>query len=313
VQRFFLFFFLVSAVLADRVVLKSGTEVEGAILGKSDVILKVFSEQFQRSIVIEKEAVDYIEYDGKRFTFDEFKLKSGNYNPKFRVAPKRPRPVTRAKPDSLLTQDIFKALGLEGMDSMITQRRALNLFFNAPVRWGSVGFGYLEARGLKSEDGAKFREYDFRFRNEPFSMRCLNAQVRRNFMRGTGSLVLDVGYGRENIDADLFGVVREAAIMRYLAVRYVYCRHEWLLSPGLSAGAMILKAGVIRYSARSLVNPVESARQVDLSFYQSAFRPLLGADLNFYDVVSLNASLDVLKLPRPPLYINLAFLMPFVQ
>jgi hypothetical protein len=311
-----LFFFLVSAVLADRVVLKTGTELEGAILGKSDVILKIFSEQFQRSIVIEKEAVDYIEYDGKRFTFDEFALKSGNYNPKFKVAPRRPKPVIKAKPDSLLTQDIFKTLGLEGMDSMVTERRALNLFFNAPLRWGSVGFGYLEARRLESEDGEKFHEYDFKFRNEPFSMRCLNAQVRRNFMsnRGTlGSLVLDVGYGKKTLDADIFGGVLEAAIMRYLSVRYVYCRHEWLLSPGLSAGAMILKAGVIRYSARSLVNHAESARQVDLSFYRSIIRPLLGADLNFYDVVSVNASLDVLKLPKPPIYINLAFLMPFVQ
>lgn len=306
-------FCLCAIAVPDTVYLKNGTTVDGEIIGKSDIILKIFLVRFQRAVVVEKSQVDSVERDGEIYTFDNLTLKSAQFNPRFRVAPKRIREAVRERPDPIFAEDIFKTLDLQNTDSLVTARKAMNLFFNAPSRWGSVGFGFLYASDLKPDDPGKFDGYDFAFNRRHFGLRCLNAQIRRNFPGGWGTVIVDVGYGKNDIETAEFGEVKEAAVMRYFTARYVFCRNQWLLSPGLSGGFSVMKAGIIRYDAMEKGDPDSTRRQVDLSLYRTSFRPLVGIDLNFYDVVSASLSADLLRLPEMGLYFSLAFLMPFVQ
>jgi len=312
VKSFFFFLLSVGLIGADTVVLKNGTRVEGDVISKSEVILKVFSPQFQRSIVIEKKEIDYVEIEGQRVVFDSLFMEKQTYNPKFKVPPKRVRQAIRERPDSIFTQDIFKTLDIRD-DSSIAQKKANNLFFNAPARLGSMGLGFVLANGLTWDNGAAFSEYDFGYQGQRFGIKCLNAQIRRNILNYHSTVVIDVGYGKKDMQDDSLGQTVEFGILQYFSARYVYCMNQWLLSPGLSAGFSILKAGVERYGAKNIQHPSASSMTVDRSLYKNMFRPTVGLDLNFYDVVTANLSMDLFTLPHPASYLNLAFLIPFLQ
>jgi hypothetical protein len=218
-------------------------------------------------------------------------------------------PVDTAKPKT----DVFETARRENEDSTIKDIKKLNLLSNAPARWGSCGIGYYEVFNLDSDNPAKFKEYDFVYHGQPLDIRCLDAQIRRNFTSGRGTLLMDLGYGKRILQSDSLGSVVEAAMVRFVAVRYVLCMNRWLLSPGLSVGAMFLKAGVIRYTARRTDGTSMQDIQADLEMYDHTLRPLLGIDLNFYDVVAANVSMDLLATGNGRFHASLAFLMPFLQ
>jgi hypothetical protein len=309
-NKFFTVLVLTAAALAfpDTIMLKTGVAVEGDIIGKSETILKVYSEIFHRAIVIEKEQIDHVIIDGKQVTFEELKLKSASYNPKFRVSPRRGRRPKPKKPKVVLFEkDIFDQTRRENADSAIQGSRKMNLFFNAPSRWGSVGFGYFYAVDMVPQDKDKFREFNFIYKGGPMDLHCLDVQVRRNFRGGVGSLIIDLGYGRKILRTDAFGNVVEAAIMRYVSARYSLCWNKWLFAPGVFAGIMFNKAGVIHYPGSG------DSMQVSLTFDDRTLRPLVGLDFNLYDVVTAAAHLDLIGIREKKYYLSLAFMMPFLQ
>ncbi|MFH0921147.1 MAG: hypothetical protein V1913_12390 [Fibrobacterota bacterium] len=304
-----------SAVLfADSVILKTGVVVEGDILGKSDAILKVYVAQFQRAIAIERDKIDRVVMSDDTLTFEQIFLKQRDFNPKFRLGPPRERVRPSAPIDTTQPKvDVFENARRENAESTVQASRGLNRLFNAPARWGSCGIGYLQMTNLDAETPEKFREYDFNYRGRGMDLRCLDAQVRRNFSNGIGTLLIDIGYGKRNLESDSFGMARESAMMRYVAVRYVFCANRWLFSPGLSAGAMFVKSGVIRYAARRTDGTSTQDVQVDMEIHDRSLRPLVGLDLNFYDVIAANVSVDLLRFGGGRYCAGLAFLLPFLQ
>jgi len=310
-----LMLWLPAAVLCETVLLRTGVSVEGEILGKSDAILKVYVSEFQRAITIERDKIERIVAGDDTLTFDQFLMKQERaFNPRFRPVPRRER-ASRVVPvdTSTLKTDLFEIARRENVDSVVQDNRRLNLLFNAPARWGSFGMGYFQIFHLRADDPRKFSDYGFAYNGEALDVRCLDAQIRRNFRGGLGSIVVDLGYGKHLIRSDATGGGKEAAMVRYMAVRYVLCKSRWLFSPGLSAGAMLARAGVIRYAAPSATDSTVTLPAVDLSLYDHSLRPLIGLDLNFYDVVAANLSLDLLRFGGGRFCASLAFLLPFLQ
>jgi hypothetical protein len=309
--------FLCLPLFGDKINLINGVTVEGDIIGKSDVLLKVYLEKFHRAIVIERDKIESIEIDGKLLSFDQLKLKKEDYNPKFKISPRRrKKKAPPPKKEKIDLRSMFEEAHKENVDLKIQFLKQLNLFFNAPARWGSVGFGYFKAFDVVSSDDSKFREYDFTYQGHPFEVRCLNAQIRRNFRKGIGTLIVDFGYGKKVLDSEASGLIKEAAIMRFVSVNYSFCNNRWLLSPGLSFGLMLNKSGIIRFGAKSRTAAVDTSAKlpnINYAIYDNTFRPLLGLDFNLYDVVALNISLDIWRAGDLRYFGNLIFLMPFLQ
>ena len=303
-------FILTYIIFAEKIVLKTGTSVEGEIIGKSDVIIKIYIEEFHRPVAIEKENIEYIETsDGKHLSFDELQLKKKDFNPAFRVSPKIIRPIKANENKKLFESDIFEQSRRENADSSAMKKsRILNLFFNAPARWGGLGIGYSYMPGLRA-DVNRLKEFGFVYNGHEFDLRCLNAQIRRNLENGIGTIILDIGYGKKTFTGYDPGAIYEFASMRYVSIRYSLCKNHWLLSPGVSAGLMLQKAGVTHHPALDdTVNAV-----VDVSLDGHYIRPLLGFDFNFYDVITAQINLDLWDVRRGGYFVGLAFLMPFLQ
>ncbi len=288
---------------ADTVVLITGSTVEGEIISKSDVILKIFSKEFNRAIVIEADKINYIVYNGQQVSFDEFQLRGSVYNTRFKVTPGEIKNAAAVR-KKLFTQDVFEQARLDNADSA-RDVRDQNLFFNAPARWGSVGFGYFFGTHIRPASISSLGTYGFSYAGEPFDMRCIALQMRRNLRKQVGTLVIEFVYGREIFSRnDSTLAVDELAIMHALSAKYVFCKNNWLLSPGIYAGLALSQSSLIKYGG-------EGERNFEVPLLGKSILPLVGLDLNFYDVVSCSAGFDLFDLSRT--YIAILFLMPFLQ
>jgi len=292
-------------LLADTVILNSGVEVEGDIIGKSDVIIKIHSTEFNRVIVLEKAQISIIEVDGKQSTFEDFLLTPLVHNPTYKLSPKRKIKQRLRKKTKLFRTDVFEDARRENIDSSFAEKKAMNLFYNSPARWGSLGFGYFYTYNLASGNPKKFREFGFSYDGKAQNFRLVNAQIRRNLRTGVGTVIIDFGYGKKTLLLNSRGEQLETAILRFAALKYSWCPNRWLFSPGIQGGLMFVRAGVIRYGDGG------NELNTNLSIYDHGVLPIIGVDLNFYDLIDANISWDFYEFSR--FYLNLVFLMPFLQ
>lgn len=307
-----LFCFLLTlffAVHADRVYLSSGEIVDGDIIGKSEVIIKIYNEAFHRAMMIEKEMIDSIEMEGRIYTFATLDLNRNAYNPKFKVSPRVRRSEPEVKPQAVFEKDLFAEAQNANRDTSTAGARRMNLFFNAPLRLGSIGIGYYQFPGLHDAPDW-YRPLGYLYSGAEFSVRCINFQLRKNMRKLPATLVLDAGYGKKSLFED--GGVEEYATYRYLSGRYVFCNHRWLFAPGLYAGFLLQAASIFRVNYRP--DSSSSSRIIlEEAMALPPLRPLLGLDFNLYDVVTVLAGFDPLRFSGRRITLALSCQMPFVQ